>query len=156
MRQSIYHLEYCPGTADKVLNIPGKLKQAPCYSVHELKVQNNICLHFIHNGPFVFMQIMGIWKAWNSANLWDEIVMFILFIVLPSFFLLSVCLNSGLSSILSLTLSILSETVAWVGCESRASHYSKCHSKLITSVSCLAIHPSCSDLEKIDRKVTSE
>ena len=62
-----------------------------------------------------------------------------------------------LSHILSLTLSLLSEsTLWWIRRESQASHCSKCHSKLITTVSCLAIHSSCSDLEKIDREVATE
>lgn len=78
------------------------------------------------------------------------------FIGLLLFFLWSNRLNRGSNRTFSLTLSILSETTEWVRCECRSSHYSKCHSKLITSVSCLAARPSCSDLEKMDGKVTTK
>lgn len=74
----------------------------------------------------------------------------------PFLFLCSASLNWGSDCKFSLTLSILSETTEWVRCESRSSQYSKCHSKLITSVSRLAVRPSCSDLEKMEGEVTTK
>lgn len=74
----------------------------------------------------------------------------------PLLFLCSVRLNWGSNRTFSLTLSIPSETTEWVRCECRSAYYSKCHSKLITSVSRLAVRPSCCDLEKMDGKVATK
>lgn len=74
----------------------------------------------------------------------------------PFLFRCSASFNWGSHHTFSLTLAILSETTEWVRCERRSSRYSKCHSKLITSVSRLAVRPSCSDLEEMDGKVTTK
>lgn len=69
----------------------------------------------------------------------------------PFLSLFHASLNWGSHCKFSLTLSILSETrVSW--CEYRSSRYSKCHSKLITSVWRPAVLPSCFDLEKMEGK----